>query len=477
MNNVPTELWNYANDGDLIFKRYHDKYVASEAPWFNDRLHAFLFATMDEVRLRHAADCAKAVLRPIDYEDADRFRQGVLKREVSGLISYQRQRDHAAHTLYNYLLGWYFYTHLASIRQAISTAFKNRKYQGDVMDFAGLWPFVSVMHDIGYLFEGSLTPLSLATENEQVSMGLRIMRDYFSHEFWLASGATSVADRNCLRDMADVTELSFPGESLRTLADCLRDLHDLEQLRLTILSERREKKIEPNEPDPIAKEKGLPGDAFDIWCSHYEHFGPPSMVNRIKRLEKAFEWIMNEGLGATGIRLLDHATCSGLLLLLISTFYFRVHFGIGNSKPDSEYRRRVRDKFLDRRSRYEALWWWSAVVWATAATALHNIQQLPTCWPEHVGPTIPLSIEEDPLAFLGILVDCLQEWDRYTVSRETVVAGQLPLQGADVIMDHSNGQVIVDYRDLSVSRDVKKGLDRSLLGWQSYIDLRPKEAP
>jgi hypothetical protein len=50
------------------------------------------------------------ILQRTDIEEAAYFWQAVLRREITGNVTYSRQRDHFAHTLYNYLMGWYFFS-------------------------------------------------------------------------------------------------------------------------------------------------------------------------------------------------------------------------------------------------------------------------------------------------------------------------------------------------------------------------------
>ena len=74
----------------------------------NGLLNRFLSSTMDEARLRFADRYAAGVLERYDLEDWVHFRHGVHRREVTGEISFDSQRDHSAHTLNNYLLGAHF---------------------------------------------------------------------------------------------------------------------------------------------------------------------------------------------------------------------------------------------------------------------------------------------------------------------------------------------------------------------------------
>ncbi|TAK60103.1 MAG: hypothetical protein EPO24_07045, partial [Bacteroidetes bacterium] len=72
----------------------------SENPRMNDTDYShfkdFLRSTLDEVRINEAGICTKAILEMTDIDDADFFRVGLLRREITGEISYQKQRDHFA---------------------------------------------------------------------------------------------------------------------------------------------------------------------------------------------------------------------------------------------------------------------------------------------------------------------------------------------------------------------------------------------
>ena len=121
---------------------------------------------------------------------------------------------------------------------------------------------------------------------------------------------------------------------------------------------------------------------------------------------------------------------------------------------------------------YTAHWWWTSAVWATAATALHNLQQ-ELQWPGVETPNDPLALEEDPLAYLGILVDILEEWDRYTVSRASIFTGKLPLQAKDVMLDTEKGRIRIKYDNLKRANKVREALDIALLDWDNIVLVLP----
>ena len=58
-----------------------------------------------------------------DNEDLAYFREAVAKREVTADIDYDKQRDHAVHTLYNYILGWYIFEHSDKLQEAFRNYF------------------------------------------------------------------------------------------------------------------------------------------------------------------------------------------------------------------------------------------------------------------------------------------------------------------------------------------------------------------
>ena len=130
-----------------------------------------------------------------------------------------------------------------------------------------------------------------------------------------------------------------------------------------------------------------------------------------------------------------------------------------------------------------AWWWWAAILWATAATALHSIMQQSDNFPEEKRPA-KLELSEDPLTYLGILVDSIQVWDRYTVSHESVIGGNtpLPIQAIDVKAEHTaepndagkpNPTLTLTFRDSKVADNIRKELNQALVDWDKYVEIKP----
>lgn len=103
--------------------------------------------------------------------------------------------------------------------------------------------------------------------------------------------------------------------------------------------------------------------------------------------------------------------------------------------------------------------WFKKILWATASSAIHSLIQKDEyskqCKehldlkamklkekkagknPDEHKDHLRIGLDDDPLAFLGLLVDGLQEWDRYKVTGrgEAAFSGPEPLQNTDVEID------------------------------------------
>lgn len=469
-------VWHYGNP--QVFKN------ADTTVKIENSLKSFLTSTLDVVRMYHAFNFSKPILRITDIDDADYFRIGLMRRELSGNMAYSKQRDHSAHTLYNYLIGWYIYTKSKLFQEKFKEHVHARinKYDGSNRVFGTLWPLTSILHDIGYIFEGSINTYDTSLHNELIKIGAEIVNEYFHHGFWIACKMDSVYDRANLFKVTNVNEPCFKNLSITGIADSLRSLGDLQTLKEKLGSEIQDENLS------IVKRKilenRLPEDAFDLWHTNYKYFDNESMQDRIKTLRLFFEFQMSQGFNGTGIRILDHGVCSGLLLLLYCSYYFRIYAALDNTElsgSDLEIAEQFKGRAEEIDIKYNYSWWWESIIWATAATAIHNFMQL-----NHEGPITykapaPLNIEEDPLAYLGILVDCLQEWDRYSVDSESIFSGVLPLQGVDIKMGvNTNDKIEFRFTEMKENNvrskhdykdKIEKSLTKSLHNWQDYIQL------
>lgn len=450
-------------------------------------LQKFLQATMDEVRLFWADDYAQTILKLRDIDDASHFRHGVMRREVGGDVAYDKQRDHSAHTLNNYLLGWYVFDRVAPFQEEFRRHLLRRgnpspsdSESSIARAFSNVWQWASLLHDVGYLFEGGLEALETGVQDERIRRGVEVARDYFEHRFWMEIRFGSLAERKRLLELTGVSIPSFKDTSIGAIADSLRMLPNLEKLQ-NVVRHNLHDRSDPI-PEVLDLENGLPRDGFDLWSAHYQAYGSKSMVKRIEKLSNAFELLVWRGLPGVGIRVLDHAVCSGLLLLQYSTFYYLLHASLPEKRLGNEFDQRLCQRFHDRDGfNYKPAHWWTLHIWGTAAAAIHNLVQVSSEWGESY-PSIPkLALSDDPVAWLGVLVDILEEWDRSPVRRgrflreSGVPAEFLPIQGIDVNLDVVDGKLQVNYPNLRIARKVRADLRGALADWQSFVVILPAE--
>ncbi len=449
-----------ADDGSSIAKYYGQK--PNLLGSIRTVLDQFLDSRMDEVRLRRAGDLAEATLPLFDVSDASAFRSVVLQREVYRKISYPKQRDHSAHTVNNWLVGWLMFEKVPLLTSKISQAIAKRGIDTRYPEyeiFGDLWMNASLLHDVGYAFEGAIE-LSAFEENlDYIDFALGQLTEYFQYRFWIENGVERTHHVDALRNWAGVQAPRFNDRaSLLSVALALRSLGDLSPLQDALTTQLKASASLPPQ---------LAGDGFALWETYFSEYSP-SFVNSIKRVEKVFHKYLQEGLTGAGIRVLDHGVCGGLMLLQYSTFFYRVATAlksreqIAKAGGDVALKEAYSQFFTN--LNYDPEYWWKVVVWSTCATALHNIvQQEP----------VQLSIDDDPLTFLGVLVDSIQCWDRFSVNPGGVFAGDLPTQANDVRVDFTGNCATFELTiPENTFKKIIKELDASLKDWRSYANVK-----
>jgi hypothetical protein len=471
------ELLDTSPQFDAYFGRKRD-----DLPELKKKIRQFLRCTMDEARLHTAWSCSHQILSITDSADFEMLREGVSRREASGTISYPGQRDHTAHTLNNWILGWYLYTHSPLLRDSIEQAIKARGWEesrfSHVEFFGHAWQFVSLLHDVGYLFEGAVDALTPVASNDHASIGLRVLDDYFNSHLWfVADFGSAHQQKQLFKDLGFTLPDLSQQRTIPRIARALRELPDLEDITQSIVEACTG--LKPANASLCTPTEPLPGDAFDLWRTHFVKFNNQKAADRISAVEKAFDNFAHFGLPKAGVRVLDHGVCSGLILLQASTQYhhlislLRAKMNSGVSSPAIK---RLHEVTTAGQYQYDFVYWWTGIVWATAATAIHNIQQMSKPWFRNamVGSlpieAEPLALDEDPLAYLGILADCLQEWDRYFVFASPE---RLPIQGVDVLLSHDNGKVTIDFETTERAGKVRKDLSAALSEWDKLVTVLP----
>ena len=104
-----------------------------------------------------------------------------------------------------------------------------------------------MLHDIGYILEGSLSSASPEVEHLRVTNGSKIIHDYFNHYFWRSFEVDFRAAKNIAKTLGVVVPDFKYSESLASLGDRLCDIGSCENIRLKILASKNYEKI--NNPD------------------------------------------------------------------------------------------------------------------------------------------------------------------------------------------------------------------------------------
>jgi hypothetical protein len=466
---VIDELIQFINENGSI-KEFFQPTDVSE---LNQLLRRFLRSTMDQVRGNTALQCTRQILKVSDLDDLELFREGVWKREARGIIKFPGQRDHTAHTLNNWLLGWYLYCKVPAIQHAMTEAIERRQWKsekyGPDQFFGHAWLYVSLLHDIGYLFEGALDATEPGYQNEHAAIGLRTANEYFQFFFWKHMRVDATDDRSVVLDETQGIPKAPLDPSMTEIAMYLRTL----DLDMKPLYAQVQKKVSKE----MLPKGAFSSDAFELWKAHFEAVNVPSMAKRIACLEEAYIEHATRELPGTGVRVLDHGTCGGLLQLKIATFFYRLFASMKARVDDastSEAAKSTLQKLLAREADldhpFNFEYWWSGIVWATAACAVHNMQQQNN-WPSSHQPG-KLALDDDPLAYLGILVDSIQDWDRYMVFRSRT---KVPIQGIDVKLQIQAGKAVIEFPADQKDRvnKLKRELNNALDGWEELVQLLP----
>jgi hypothetical protein len=192
------------------------------------------------------------------------------------------------------------------------------------------------------------------------------------------------------------------------------------------------------------------------------------MAQRVRSMRKVFNSIVDKGLPGAGVRLIDHGVAGGLIQLLASTYYYRLQSAARSpGTSGSALAQRIRS------NDWSPAFWWTAIVWGTAAAGLHNIQQMGAAkkldaqWPGK------LRLTDDPLAYLGIMVDIIQEWNRYSVFKKL---DSEPIQGIEVELGVKKRKVFLRFKEpngVKRARKVRDELDQALAGWKNLLDVQP----
>ncbi|MGH9931311.1 MAG: hypothetical protein ACREA9_19055 [Pyrinomonadaceae bacterium] len=352
------------------------------------------------------------------------LRATVQASELLRVIPYPRQTDHSAHTLYLFLLGVYLFFVCAPLRAGIAKFLKEKDNSQKLVDrFLFQWVFVSLLHDIGYIFQGR-------SKNE-----IRAVDRMFR-----ASTITSLMDsasdgvRRSVRK--DLTKMEIkPFEPIQNPEDMLSTLRHM----------------------PWGRSAGFADDIFES----FHNWGPQEQQITSNDLEDYAYRVASSGYDGFSEGTVDHAVASGLFLLRYSSLWYWLASENGFEEPFTAFR----DNYPHR-----------DVACACFAAAAHNIIGV------HAKEIDPLDFETNPLIYLGVLCDELQKWDRFPAGERHIVdlaSFEKYCTDSESITVEGNwdgNEVTFRFEEEELATGIRRALER-LNSAQTFIALNPEVSP
>jgi hypothetical protein len=382
----------------------------------------FLEATTDSVRLVRASHASRAILREYDLSELEDLRSNIQVSELLRVIPYALQTDHSAHTLYLFLLGIYLFFYCSPIREGLAQFLKEPDKSAKLLTrFLFQWVFASLLHDIGYIFQGrSKSEIRAVDRLFRATTVTRLMGQ---------------APLNLKRKVAETIKKTSirPLEPLHNPEDILTALADMSWGRLADLRD----------------------DAFES----FSIYGPKKQQVDASAIEEYAFLVASNGYDGHSEGTVDHAVASGLFLLRYSTFWYFLAKDSGFEGEFSRYQDGGYPK--------------EDVVQACFATAAHNLIQ---AYGEKYGR---LSFDSNPLMYLGVLCDELQKWDRFPSGERHLVdlqsfenyctdSERVALKGED-----NGGPIYLEICPSKLAESVAHSLTKRLDGPEKYVSVKP----
>lgn len=333
-------------------------------PKYQGILESFLDATTDSARLVRASLASRSILAEYDLGELEDLRSTVQASELLRVISYARQTDHSAHTLYLYLLGIYLFFSSTKLRTGIASHLgEHDQSSGLLSRFLFQWLFASLLHDIGYVFQGRARSEIRAVD--RLFRATTITRLMDSTDTGLKRAVTSLI--NSLR--------IEPFEAIQNPEDIVARLRHL----------------------PWGSKANFRDDTFESFLV----YGPRNQQITGEALEDYAYLVAAGGYDGLSEGTVDHAIATGLFLFRYSTFWYYLAKETGFED--------VFEAFQD--GGYPE----KDVVAGCFAAAAHNLIG------RHARSYGSLLFEKNPIIYLGVLCDELQKWDRFPAGERYLV--------------------------------------------------------
>lgn len=396
------------------------EYLRSKIPQLAEELEQFFITRSDIQRIQKAEALAERILELTDFADLVPIRSGVATLEIKRRISYEKQTDHTAHTLYLFLLGIWVYDNIPSLRDSIDESIKS---SNPIHMFVFQWTYASLVHDIGYLFSQDI--------------------DNYVKDPLYASIFDSLFDFDNIKLNAGILseENSIKLEKLwRTFE---------EKYKVTTFSTIKSK------PEVVHQLDHIPW-LFDLGFETDSGLDLLIESNIKETTLRDFAIVMATK-GYSGNTVVDHGVASGLMLLKYSSIWYWI-CNEARQNDLSLYEE------LTKNYKYPLKVFNHHVIPACKATAYHNLTNT------------KFNLTDNPILFLAVLCDELQVWDRFLSGNKYIDNWSTVehCMSEDVLFEkekHSNEQLI----HLTVSEyyceKITNTLEKRVANWNKYVRI------
>lgn len=295
--------------------------------------------------------------------------------------------DHLDHILKVYLTGLYLYLRCEAFRREL-----RQGSHCDERTFLRRWLYVSTLHDLGYLFE-------LATPPKQYET-LAFIQDYLLHFF-------AFYDRDMADELASagIAPGTIDAQTAQKLCDLCKiktwKLQNLDDLALLSVSKHGHQRGLLELLDSLCQQTGIGEHGISAYYRACLAPNPPRANGR-----QPFY---------------DHGITAAMLLLyvghMLHAVFTTLHKNLSVPAKYAQMRRTGRSEVLEKMDEWgkQCEQHLETVEQTAAAIALHNIyKHLWKIGEVPAGIDLPnfwIRLDREPLAFLLVLVDTLQNWD------------------------------------------------------------------
>jgi len=448
--------------GTEFHKKYFGLAARSHSPEamsaFREAIVDFFTTRLDEKRALLGLEIIHYVFRENDMEGLWEIFQFLTRKELSGDF-FRTYRDHTTHQVLVFFLGCLLYEKVGRFQDLYHE--QHIGQSGPDLDplktgFFYQWSCIALFHDFGYFFdvhEPLLSKIAIQrsdierskTKRSAIASFFRFFEKYFNsylerqYRYW----SKSDLDARTLALINRFQEFALPKV----------DLQYRNHLDSRLISDLR----------VAGKFVSLePIDGFDLLESFCEAYVPKACGT----LGPYFNALNERGAPYSSeyIRVWDHGIASALIFLKVCAFGFKVTdvmkaLGPAVDKLDDSVKmiagefERMFSMFDYRKAIFD-----KTVTCSALAMALHNLRPVKRF--EHFDAAryeprdlrvfdlietkvFPIHAEEYFLGYLLLIVDQLQDWDRYRIVRTGDMAARQTIEGRHLKIAVNRGKVVI----------------------------------